>query len=91
MSQEVETLSCDARVRQTTSFILAVDRKLVRCAFALLEDTARLSLAPRRDEQLGRARRVWAFANSLEINGNALSLESALHDLSFDPRLCPEH
>ena len=58
---------------------------------ALLEDAARLSLEPRWDEQLGRARRVRAFANSLEINGNAISLESALHDLSFDPRLCPEH
>ena len=65
--------------------------RLVRFAFAPLEDAARLSLESRRDEQLGRARRVWAFANSLEINGNALSLESALHDLSFDPRLSPEH
>lgn len=50
-----------------------------------------MSLEPRRDEQLGRACRVWAFANSSEINGNPLSLESPLHDLSLDPRLGPEH
>jgi hypothetical protein len=89
MGEEVETISRDAMlVEDATTIALAL---VVRCAFDPLEDTARLSLETRRDEQLGRARRVGAFASSLEIDGNALSLESALDDLSLDPRLCPEH
>jgi hypothetical protein len=42
----------------------------VRSALDLLEDAARLRLEARWNEHLRRARGVWTFAHSLEIDGN---------------------
>ena len=70
--------------------ILAAIRDIVRSALGLLEDAARLRLEARWNEQLRRARGVWTFARSLEIDGNPFSLESALGDLTLDQRLRPE-
>ena len=78
-----------ARLR-ATKVILANIRDFVRSALDLLEDAARLRLEARWNEQLRRARGVWTLALSLEIDGNPLSLESALRDLTLDPRLRPE-
>lgn len=74
-----------------TEIILATIGDFVRSALDLLEDAARLRLEARWNHQLRGARGVWTLRLSLEIDGNPLSLESALRDLTLDPRLRPEH
>jgi hypothetical protein len=73
-----------------TNIIFATVRDFVRSALDVLEDAARLRLEARWNQQLRGARGVWTLALSLEIDGNPLSLESALRDLTLDPRLRPE-
>jgi hypothetical protein len=73
-----------------TNIILATMRDFVRSALDLLEDAASLRLEPRWNQQLRGARGIWTLALSLEIDGDPLGLESALRDLTLDPRLRPE-